>query len=508
MDLFLSIDVGTTNWKVGAFNAVGDLVSLKKSPAITYYSEDGSGYYKSEELWATIKSLLCDLLLDIKEHQIMTIVCTGMAESVVGIDEKGMSVDRVIAWFDTNSLQFANQIREKFGDERIFEITGLDINPIFSLSKLMALKSSSLTNYKKAVKWLQLPEFISYKLSGLCYTDYSLASRTMLFDIRENQWSVELLDYIGLCEDHFATVVDSGTIIGNITKSVHVETGLPENCKVVVGGHDHLCATIPAGATNGENLLDSSGTAESFIYVSKSGLVLPKLWKGLRVGRYLTKDKYVLWGGIVSSGASIEWGLNCMAESKDFSKGTFSELGHDKFFPRYFDETNPRLCDILFLPHLRGAGAPYWSPQIKGSFIGLRSTHSSLDLINAIFFGLSFQSRMIVDLMERESQTKIQSMNTVGGGSKLSYWQQVKSNINQRTIQVPVVSDATLLGAALLGTVALGIYSSIDEVSLNCYHIDHRFLPSINPNEAYNKLYACFCDANDTIRIISENLSK
>lgn len=508
MDLFLSIDVGTTNWKVGAFTAKGDLVSLKKSPTITHYSDDGSGYYESEEIWNTIKTLLVDLMNDLTEHKVLTIACTGMAESVVGIDENGLSVDRIIAWFDTNSLQFANRIRTEFGDEKIFSITGLDINPIFSLSKLMALKSTNQKNFNRAVKWLQLPEFISYKLSGLCYTDYSLASRTMLFDIRNNKWSEELLDYIELNESHFATVVDSGTIIGNVTELVQAETGIPNTCKVIVGGHDHLCATIPAGATNGENLLDSSGTAESFIYVSKPGSSLPNQWNGLRIGRYLTKDKYVLWGGIVSSGASIEWGLKCLAESKVFSDGTFSELGHDVFFPSYFDEENPQLCDILFLPHLRGAGAPYWNPQLKGSFIGLRSTHTSLDLLNAIFFGLSFQSKMIIDLMERESKSKIRSMNTVGGGSKLDYWQQVKSNVNQRLIHVPLVSDATLLGAALLGAVALGIYSSIDDASSNCYHIDHSFIPSIKAIQKYEKLYANFCEVNDAILSLCENLSR
>jgi len=356
------------------------------------------------------------------------------------------------------------------------------------------------------VKWLQLPEFIAYKLSGEFYTDYSLASRTMLFDIRENKWSKILLDFIGLNEDHFPQVVDSATVIGNIKTSCIESIGLSAECKVVVGGHDHLCGTIPSGAANGENLLDSSGTAESFIYVSCSNAELPKKFNGLRVGRYLTKDKFVLWGGIVSSGASIEWGLSRFGDSIDFNLGSFSQLGHDRFFPAYFNPDHPRSCDLLFLPHLRGAGAPYWNSQFHGSFVGLKNTHTAIDLMNAIFYGLTLQSKMIVDLMEKESNTKIRSMNTVGGGSRFTYWQQIKANIHHRKVQVPLVSEATLLGAALIGAVSQGFYDSIEVACQQCYSIDHTFSPSNQYDEMNQKLYAAYCEANTSLIKICDQL--
>jgi xylulokinase len=507
MDLFVSVDVGTTNWKVGAFTSDGVLISLKKTATLTHYTKSGCGYYEADEVWESIRKMIFELTTELKEHNILTICCTGMAESVVGIDQYGESVGRVIAWFDTDAMIHALEIRRLIGAETIFEITGLDLNPIFSLSKLMALKQSDPKSFSKAKKWLQLPEYISYKLSGKSFTDYSLASRTMLFDIHENKWSKKLLDFIGLTENHFAKVVDSATLIGPVLRDCIPLTGLPEDCEVVVGGHDHLCGTIPAGATNGQNLLDSSGTAESFIYVSSSGAELPKVSNGLRVGRYLTKDKYVLWGGIVSSGASVEWGLSRFGESKDFNLGTFSSMGHDQFFPTYFDQSNPRICNLLFLPHLRGAGAPYWNAQVSASFVGLKNTHTAVDMMNAIFYGLTFQSKMIVDLMEKASNTKISSMNTVGGGSRLEYWQQLKANIHQRTIQVPLVSEATLLGAALLGAISKGIYSSIETASLHCYSIDHIFAPSCETNDFNEKLYRSYCQTNDALMSICEDLS-
>lgn len=508
MDLYLGIDVGTTNLKVAAFSSSGDLLSIRRKSTPVSTGSDGLTGYDADLFWDEIAAMLKDVQLEFHEYDIRAVSTTGMAEAMVALDESGHCLDLVIPWFDTRSKNYSDLIVKDFGNEKIFSITGLDVNPIFSLSKLMLIRDLKPEIFSRADKWLQLPEYILYKLSGKSFTDYSLASRTMLFDIHSNDWCESLLEYASIKREHLPVIVDGGTRIGCVTSDVVLLTGLPLSCSVVVGGHDHICATIPAGAVNGEHVLDSSGTAESFIYVSKSGSVLPRKFSGLRVGRYLTKDKYALWGGIVSSGASVEWGIQRLCNGTEFGDSTFDKLGYDCFFDTNLRGVPVGSHGVLFLPHLRGAGAPYWNPMMRGAFLGLGSTTSNADLMKSVFEGLSMQSRMIIETMEKASESKIIALNTVGGGSRLTYWQNIKATVTHRTINIPNVNEATLLGAAMLAAIGVGTYSSVEEASQICFKIGQSINSESEFEKKYDELYKIYVQANDQVKIVSEQLSK
>ncbi len=506
MDVYLGIDVGTTNLKVGAFTIDGELVSLRKKSTPTITGLDGLAYYDADEFWDEIVSMIRDINCELKHDSIVSVSTTGMAEAMVGIDENGKCLGYVIPWFDTRSKQYSIQIKDDLGSEKIFSITGLDVNPIFSLPKLMLIREMNSEEFQKVSVWLQMPEFILYKLSGEFYTDYSLASRTMLFDIHNNDWCEELLGYASLIKSNLPNIVDGGTRIGSVSSETSDLTGLTVNCAVVVGGHDHICGTIPSGAINGEHVLDSSGTAESFIYISKSNAPLPKEFSGLRVGRYLTKDKYALWGGIISSGASVEWGIQRLCNGKEFGELTFDKLGYDLFFDTHLQDLPIGSDNLIFLPHLRGAGAPYWNPTIRGAFFGLSSNTTSAQLMKAIFEGLAMQSRMIVDVMEKASGSEISALNTVGGGSRLIYWQNIKAMVNNRAINIPAATEATLLGAAMLGAIGVGAYKSIEDASNATYRIIKTIGSISESNNKYDKLYEIFVKANELVSEISHDL--
>jgi xylulokinase len=507
MEIYLGIDIGTTNLKVGAFTLNGDLLSLKKEATPTQIGKDGLQYYDASEFWNIISSLIKDLCYDLKHYTIASVTTTGMAEAMVAIDKNGKCLDYVIPWFDTRSKSFSSQIKKDLGSDKIFRITGLDVNPVFSLPKLMLIKDMTPEVFRNAEVWLQMPEFILYKLCGKFYSDYSLASRTMLFDIHTNVWSDELLDYASIKKSNLPEIVDGGTKVGQVSFEASRETGLTETCAVVVGGHDHICGTIPAGAINGEHVLDSSGTAESFIYVSKANSPLPKAFSGLRVGRYLTKDKYALWGGIVSSGSSVEWGIQRLCNGKEFDGNTFDKLGYDTFFDTHLKDVPIGSNNLLFLPHLRGAGAPYWEPAMRGAFIGLSSKSTNAELMKAIFEGLAMQSRMIIEYMEEASGSDILALNTVGGGSRLTYWQSIKALVNGRTINIPSAQEATLLGAAMLGAIGVGAYKTIEEASNASYKIVKSISYNSDTLVKYDQLYEVFKKASELIKEISHDLT-
>lgn len=507
MALLLGIDVGTTNWKAAVFDESGKLVCIKKTPTITRYDEKGWGYYDPDEMWNNVSSVIRQAVECCGRENIGAVSVTSMAESVVPIDRDGNTYYPVIAWFDTRSRKEAKEIIDTVGKQKIFEITGLDPNPIFPVPKIMWIRKNDPDAYKKAFKWLQMSDFINFKLSGEYVTDYTLASRTLAFDINNNEWSDKIIDAVNIPEHMLPSIVESGKVIGRVNKKASESTGIPEGVPVVMGGHDHPCATIPSGALLGRKILDSSGTAESFLFVSGKGEKVPKENKGQRVCRHLDPSRYVLWGGIIASGISVDWGFKRFA--------SVDEWGFEKIEYTYaslegkIEKVSPGSNGAMYLPHLRGSGAPYWDPRAKGAFIGLKSTHTSIDLMRALFEGLSFQARMIVEMEEHVAGCKTESLCAVGGGTKIKLWQQIKADITGKVIEVLEDEDATVLGAALLAGIGIGVYKDMEEASkVATSRGSKRIDPDPQNRELYDKLYDIYCGAYDALIEINSRLDE
>lgn len=493
MAVLIGIDVGTTNWKAAAFNEEGKPVVIRKTPTVTRYDQKGQGYYDPDEIWANVSNVIKQVVDACGSENIAAVSVASMAESVVPIDKKGRTYYPVIAWFDIRSRKQSQEVIDRFGRNNLFEMTGLDPNPIFSVPKIMWIRENEPEVYKKAYKWLQMSDYINWRLCGEFVTDYTLASRTLAFDIDNNKWSEEILGEMNIPKDTFPTILESGKVIGKVNNSASKLTGIPEGVPVVMGGHDHPCATIPTGVLLGRKILDSSGTAEAFLLVSGKGEKLPKENKGQRVCRYLDPSRYVLWGGIIASGASVDWGFKRFA--------SVDEWGFEKIDYSYsslmgkVEAVPPGSNGAMYLPHLRGSGAPYWDPRSKGAFLGLKSTHTSPELMRALFEGLSFQARMVVEMEENVAGYNVESLCTVGGGTRLRMWQQIKADITGKTIEIPEVEDATALGAAFLAGVGVGIYKDIEEASKAVSRYNKRIEPDIKNRDFYNKLYEIYSNA-------------
>jgi len=507
MDLLLGVDVGTTNWKAAAFDTNGRLRSIHRSPNVVHYTPDGLGFYDAEEMWASIAALIRSAVEDIAEiGSIAAVAVTGMAEAVVGIDSSGNPTGPIIPWFDTRSIREADLIRERVGEETAFEITGLECNPIFSMPKILWTKSHQPDVYERAVKWLPVVDYINFKLSGKPVTEYTQASRTMAFDIRSNTWSEEMLAAAGLAIGLFPDVKESGARIGTVTRPASTDTGLAEGTPVVLGGHDHLCGSLAAGLLLGNRVLDSSGTAESIIGISAPGQPLPKRFEGLRIGRYLDPGRYVTWGGIIASGRSVDWAIEHFASSGDWG---------DTGSPIDYDTINNKIAEaplgcrgLLYMPHLRGAGAPYWNPSARGAFVGLRDTHTKSECLRAVMEGLCMEARHILEITEKVFGNTVDTLNTIGGGARSAVWQQIKADITGRRIEIPEVAEATPMGAALLAGIGVGIYRDQSDASVKTYRVRTHYIPDPERSAVYDRLYRVYRELYPALLNINTTLTE
>lgn len=505
MKNYLAIDIGTTNWKAAVFNEEGILIDIERTPTKTHQDAAGNSFYDPTELWNEV-SLLARSVTKRVGGIISAVSVTSMAEAVVAIDENKETVGDIIAWFDNRSFKEAQWMKDTFGVDRLYEITGLDVNPIFSLPKILWVKKNQPEIYEKAIMWLQMSDFILFKLSGEFVTDYTLASRTLAFDVCENGWSKEIMDGADVPISVMPEVHESGSVIGSVSKSVSEETGITVGAKIVVGGNDHPCASIPAGVIAGDKILDSSGTAESFIYVSKKGEKPNMKFAGQRTCRYLQKDRYALWGGIICSGRSCDWAYETFVSSGAFGISQ-EEYSYDTILSAV-EKAKGVEKGLIFLPHLRGAGAPHWNPKISGSFLGVRDNVTAPDMIKAVFEGLAMQARMIAEMEEELAGVKVKSLCVVGGSSKNGVWQQIKADVTNKIIEISDQSEATALGAAMLAAIGDGVYSGIEEVTEMLAKQNKIIMPNSERVEMYEKHYQIFKKAYLALEDVNEEIFK
>ena len=504
--LVIGIDIGTTNWKAAAFRPDGTPVDSRKCATAIHFMENGCGYYDPNELWEKTAGLLQSLLEEHREEEILGISVTSMAESVVPISADGQTLFPIIAWFDASARPQAEQLISTVGREEIFSICGLDPDPIFSLPKIMWVREHYPEVYEKASVWLQMSDYIYFCLTGECVTEYTLACRTLAFDLESRGWSKRMLSAAEVPSSVFPEVVKSGTRVGKVTQKASEQTGIAFGTDVYAGGHDHPCATLTTGCLNGLKIMDSSGTAEALLLISEKGKAIPHKPEGQRVGLYLDPDRYVLWGGIKASAASADWGYRHLTTTDDWT-GAATPIEYEKILSAV-SEVPYGSHGVIYIPHLRGSGAPFWNPLDRGAFTGLGSAHDDITLMHAIFEGLSCQARMIVEMHERISAQTCEALCTAGGSVRNLYWQQLKADQIGKPVELSPFEDATVHGAAMLAAVGAGIYKDVEEVC-RAMAVNNRILyPDENKRQICDLVYERFLIATEAICRLSRDLDR
>lgn len=243
------------------------------------------------------------------------------------------------------------------------------------------------------------------------------------FEVAKNQWSDEILNAVDVPKDMLPDVLESGTVLGHVTAQAAQETGLPADAKVVVGGNDHPCGSVAAGILGAKKILDSSGTAESFILVSSKDAPPPMRFGGQRTCRFLEKDRFALWGALSAPAEALTGLMICSLPGCGRDRGP----DYERVLPAVLEEKGMEK-GILFYPHLRGAGAPYWEPRSCGSFVGLRDSHTPAMMLKSVMEGLSMQARMIVEMEEKFAGFQAERLCVIGG-SPASAVATIKANV-------------------------------------------------------------------------------
>jgi xylulokinase len=451
--LLVGVDVGTTNIKAVIFEPDGWTVAQASVRTPAHRPQPAWAYYDPEELFQSTAEALRQATGQLDDAgRIVSVAVASMGETGVPLDTHGQPTYEAMAWFDQRTRAQFEWLERTVGGDRLFAITGLSLKPIFGLCKLLWFKQNQPEAFARTVRWLNVADYVAYRLSNVPATDYSLASRTLALDLHRLRWATELIREVGLSPDLFAPLRPSGTRLGPVTPEAAGATGLPASAQVAVGGHDHVCGALAAGVVEPGVALDSMGTAEALCIPLAQPITDPALGRqGYTQGAHVVAGRYYVFGGQSTSGASVEWWREVLGE----------EVGYAALIAEA-EQVPPGSLGVCFLPHLRRANPPHRDPQGCGAFIGLSTDAGRGVLFRAILEGLAYESRHTLEpLLEYPGVAALRDMYAIGGNTRNHLLMQIKATVLNRTITVIKVTEATSLGAAVLGGLAVGVYADV-----------------------------------------------
>lgn len=468
----LAIDQGTTSSRAILFNKRGEIVASAQKEFPQYFPKPGWVEQDANEIWLSVMNVYMEVLVHgkVSPEEIAAIGITNQRETAIVWDKKtGEPVYHAIVWQSRQTTDICKQLATDGKEQMIREKTGLLIDPYFSATKVKWILDHVEGARERAEKGELLfgtvDSFLVYKLTGgkVHATDYSNASRTLLYNIYDLDWDRELLDLFEIPRSMMPEVLPSSGSFG-MTEGKFFETGIP-----IMGiAGDQQAALFgqtcfePGMAKNtygtGCFMLMNTGEKPA---KSEHGMLTTIAW-GID-----GKVEYALEGSVFVAGSAIQWlrdGLK-MIESAPQSEALASEVEDS--------------AGVYVVPAFVGLGAPYWKPEAKGAVFGLTRGTTRAHFVRATLDSLAYQSLDIIEAMTLDSGIELQKLKVDGGAVSNNLLMQFQSDILGTPVERPMISETTALGAAYLAGLAAGFWKNKEELRAN-YLVDKTFVPQIS----------------------------
>ncbi|MDC7225917.1 MAG: xylulokinase [Spirochaetales bacterium] len=449
----LAHDLGTSGNKATLFDDSGKMISSCTEGYDTYYSDGKMAEQNPEDWWQSVCISSRKVLSGINTDELAVVSFSGQMMACLCVDKKGRALKNALIYSDQRSEAQAATLIEKNGFENIFRITGHRPSSSYSLTKLMWIRDNAQEVFKDTFKMLQAKDYMNLKLTGQFVTDYNDASGTNAFDLKELDWSTGIIESAGIDPALFPKTVSSDSIIGTVTTEASAATGIPEGTPVAAGAGDGGCATVGAG---------SYDIGQAYCYMGSSS------WVSITSDRVLADDemKTFTWahpikglyqpcGTMQTAGSSLNWFSKLMQGNTEAeSLEELNELA---------DASIPGAGGLFFLPYLLGERSPWWDSDARGCFIGLDLSSEKKDMTRAVIEGIAMNLNESLRIMKAGSNFK--SIKFIGGGANGRVLRQIFADIFGLTIEIPrLLSEATSMGAAVIGGVGAGVYPGFEIV--------------------------------------------
>ncbi|MEH6851427.1 MULTISPECIES: glycerol kinase GlpK [Bacillus] len=478
----LSLDQGTTSSRAILFNKEGKIVHVAQKEFTQHFPKPGWVEHNPQEIWGSILAVIATCLseAEVKPEQIASIGITNQRETTVVWDkETGKPVYNAIVWQSRQTAEICDELKEKGYGDMVREKTGLLIDAYFSGTKVKWILDNVEGAREKAERgellFGTIDTWLVWKLSGgnVHVTDYSNASRTLMYNIHELKWDEELLEMLTVPASMLPEVRPSSEVYGHTVDYHFFGQTVP-----IAGVAGDQQAALFGQACFGEGMAKNTYGTGCFMLMntgekavaSEHGLLTTIAW-GLN-----GKVEYALEGSIFVAGSAIQWlrdGLRMFQDASD-----------SEAYAARVESTD----GVYVVPAFVGLGTPYWDSEVRGAVFGLTRGTTKEHFVRATLESLAYQTKDVLCAMEADSGIELKTLRVDGGAVKNNFLMQFQGDILGVPVERPEVNETTALGAAYLAGLAVGYWKDQEEIAAQ-WNMDKSFAPAMEAGTS-EELYA------------------
>ncbi len=462
----IGIDVGTTHTKIGIYRPSGKLISFRKIQTPLKKTETGGELY-GDILFSAILDILREFYESSpqlkKEKGYLGV--SSLGETVIPVSQEGKTLSPGLIWYDRRTVSIYKRIIEEIGKDYFIERLLKNPGYFYSINKIVWLRDKYPELFNKIRWFLPVSSYIAFSFTHTACIDYSHAVRTMVFDPHTMDWDRRVLEKLNIDPEIFPPLCESGVAIETVPADVKEYLGISGDIVVSSGGHDHLVAALSMGLFEKNILFNSSGTTESiFLGLRREELLKKDVSSFLSYGDITCHTVIDLCTAIASMGTggiAFEWFIRRI-------------LGRDL---SYIEDLSYKRNDVFFMPRVLEVHGG--SPQ--SAFLALGMEDDLTSLYSALMESLVFEIFDRTKALHKIEEELPSTMRISGGPSQNSIYNQLKSDLFQKRIEIPKNREATLFGAALLGGIGGGVYKGYREAHEETYEVEEVYYPTDNP---------------------------
>lgn len=410
-----------------------------------------------------------------KEHhiQISCISVTSQRSAVIPVDRSGDPLMPAVMWQDTRNADIVKRLKTQ--DELVFSISGAGVNTVFSGSKMTWIRENCADVYGKLYKYMTIPSYLMFRMTGSYCMDYTYASRSNLLDLREKRWSAVLLELFRVKEEHLCTLIEPGTSVGTITREFAKATGLTQGIPVVSAGGDQQCAAMGQGAFK-EGLVSVVAGTGAFL-VTACDSFPQNLKRDITCNCSAVPGKYILETNVLTCASAFDW----------FRKMFYSDPQDYALINQELAEACAENSDEIVLPFFQGRSFGGWNPDAKAYFGNITLSTTRKEMLKALLQGIFLEVHN--GILAFEEYVPVKEAYISGGMTKSSVMNQLQADIYGTKLHRSKNSESTALGALMSALTAMGVCPDMDTAFMAVSPKDEDiYVPDREKTAQYEKI--------------------
>jgi xylulokinase len=475
--LLLGIDLSTTAAKALLIDEAGAPVASASKPLSLSTPRPLWSEQDPEQWWvATAASIRAALeQAGVSSGRVAAIGLTGQMHGLAALDEQGRAVRPAILWNDQRTAVQCDEIRARIGRERLIQLTGNDALPGFTAPKILWVREHEPTVYAR-IRHILLPkDYIRFRLSGTCAMDKADGSGTLLFDLRERDWSAEVAAALDIPYEWLPPTFEGPEVTATVSAEAAATTGLAAGTPIVAGGGDQSAQAVGVGAIEPGVAAVTLGTSGVVFASAREPLIEPE--GRLHAFCHAVPGRWHLMGVMLSAAGSLQWYRDTLAPGASFDE----LLAEAEAVPAGSD-------GLLFLPYLSGERTPYPDPLARGAWVGLTVRHGRGHLTRAVLEGVAFGLRDGFALLGGMGLDARSDIRLSGGGARGALWQRIVASVLDAELSTVSASEGAAFGAALLAGVGADVWPDVASATAGIEPTS-RITPDTGDARTYAALY-------------------